>query len=60
MLFATGDTVSAYAWMQLAAERDPIQAMTSGRHVIRKYLTVEEQAEANALLGTLRQSVPRQ
>jgi TPR repeat protein len=45
------DLVDAYAWSHLAAERDPIQAMTSARGVIEQYCNSEQTKRGKAVLA---------
>jgi len=45
------DLVDAYAWSHLAAEADPVQAMTSARFLTEKYCTAEQQKRGKALMA---------
>jgi hypothetical protein len=45
------DRVDAYAWSHLAAELDPVQAMTSARTVIEQYCTREQATRGKALMA---------
>ena len=44
------DLVDAYAWSHLAAELDPVQAMTSARGVIEKYCIADQKKRGKALM----------
>jgi len=45
------DLVDAYAWSHLAAELDPVQAMTSARGVIEEYCNGEQKKRGKALMA---------
>ena len=45
------DLVDAYAWSHLAAELDPVQAMTSSRGVIEKYCNADQKKRGKALMA---------
>ncbi len=44
------DLVDAYAWSHLAAELDPVQAMTSARSVIERYCNGEQKKRGKAVM----------
>ena len=45
------DLVDAYAWSHLAAELDPVQAMTSARKVIEEYCKDEQKKRGEAVMA---------
>jgi len=49
------DLVDAYAWSHLAAELDPVQAMTSARKVIERYCNSEQKKRGKAVMAEWKQ-----
>jgi TPR repeat protein len=45
------DSVDAYAWSHLAAELDPVQAMTSARSVIEQYCNNEQKMRGKSVIA---------
>ena len=45
------DLVDAYAWSHLAAELDPVQAMTSARSVIEQYCNTDQKKRGKSLMA---------